>query len=70
MLFIVLGRLKEPGVMMVVAPFWALVNDQVDRLKVGINWANRETNTAAIMVVSADVTWSEAFWPALRCWRR
>jgi superfamily II DNA helicase RecQ len=65
LLFMIPACLNEPGVTIVVAPFRALVNDLVDRLKrTGIDcmeWKNGETNPAALVVVSADVAGSWSF---------
>ena len=65
LLFMVPGCLKEPGITIVVAPFRALVNDLVNRLKrMGIDcleWTGRENNAAAIVVVSADIAGSLGF---------
>ena len=55
LLFMIPACLKEPGVTIVVAPFRALVNDLVDRLRrTGIDcieWKNGETNPTALVVV-------------------
>ena len=65
LLFMVPGCLKEGGVTIVVAPFRALVNDLVNRLKKmgidSIEWTSGENNAAAIVVVSADVAGSWGF---------
>ncbi|KAL2349584.1 hypothetical protein BJ546DRAFT_828969, partial [Cryomyces antarcticus] len=59
LLFMVPACLEEPGVTIVVAPFRALVDDLVDRLKKrGIDcleWKPGEVNPAAVVVVSADM---------------
>ena len=65
LLFMIPACLNKPGVTIVVAPFRALVNDLVDRLKkAGIDcmeWKNGETNPAALVVVSADAAGSWSF---------
>ncbi|KAL2349603.1 P-loop containing nucleoside triphosphate hydrolase protein [Cryomyces antarcticus] len=59
LLFMVPACSEEPGVTIVVAPFRALVDDLVDRLKKrGIDcleWKPGEVNPAAVVVVSADM---------------
>jgi len=65
LLFMVPARLDDAGVTIVVAPFRALVDDLVDRLKkAGIDcleWRPGEVNPAAVVVVSADFAASWGF---------
>ena len=65
MLFIAPACLEDPGVIVVVVPFRALVEDVLRRLKGsgidGLEWKPGEVNPAAVVVVSADEAASWGF---------
>ena len=59
MLFIALAYLEDPGVIIVIIPFRALLGNIIDRLKAGgincLEWKAGENNLAVVVVVSANV---------------
>ncbi len=65
LLFMAPGCLADAGVTIVVAPFRALVDDLVGRMKKAridcLEWQHGEVNAAAVVVVSADIAASWSF---------
>jgi superfamily II DNA helicase RecQ len=59
LLFTVPAMVKKVGVTVVVVPYWALIEDLVERIQQsGVNcieWKHRENNPASVVVVSANV---------------
>ena len=65
MLFTVPACLENPGVTIVVAPYRALIEDLVGRIRGSgidcIEWKRGESNPATVVVVSADVAGEPGF---------